>query len=181
MSCNLGTAVFRRVTLAAISILCAAAVAGTVWAYQTKTSTDKSAEQSALAVNDYEVDGVEVALLSVKRISDGTITVKWQYRNKTDQPKRLGESFEGMGSSEAFSLVWHAYLVDARNKTKYPVVKDQRGEPVAGKHGPRKVVVLGPKQTMNTWAKFIAVPPEVKKISVFIPGTQPFEDVAIEE
>jgi hypothetical protein len=134
-----------------------------------------------VAINDYEVDGVEVGLLSVKRISDGSLTVKWEYRNKTNEAKRLGENFDGMGSSEAYSLVWHAYLADSRNKVKYPVAKDQRGNPVAGRHGPRKVVVLEPKQTMSTWAKFINVPPDVKKISVFIPGVQPFEDVEISE
>jgi hypothetical protein len=133
-----------------------------------------------LAVGDYEVEGVEVALLSVKRVSDGTLTVKWEYRNQTDQPEKLGESFKGMGWSEPFSLVYDAYLVDARNRMKYPVVKDTKGNLVAGKHpGNRKVVVLGPKKTLGTWAKFIAVPPEVKKISVFIPGAQPFEDVPI--
>jgi len=136
---------------------------------------------AAIAVNDYEVDGVQVALLSVKRISDGTLTVKWEYRNKTNEAKKLGESFPGMGSSEVYSLAWHAYLVDGRNKMKYPVVKDTRGDPVAGKHGPGKVVVLGPGKTLGTWAKFIAVPPEVKKISVFIPGVQPFEDVDISD
>jgi hypothetical protein len=140
---------------------------------------EKAGAPAALATADYEVPGVEVALLSVKRISDGTITVKWEYRNKTDQAKKLGESFKGMGWSEPYSLVYDAYLVDARNRMKYPVVKDTRGDLVAGKHGGRKVVVLGPKQTLGTWAKFIAVPPEVRKISVFIPGTQPFEDVAI--
>jgi hypothetical protein len=104
------------------------------------------------------VDGVEVALLSVKRISDGSLTVKWEYRDRTHEPKRLGESFDGMGSSEAYTLVWHAYLADSRNKIKYPMAKDQRGTPVAGRHGPRKVVLVEPKQTMGTWAKFINVP-----------------------
>jgi hypothetical protein len=65
-------------------------------------------------------------------------------------------------------------------KIKYPAAKDQRGTTVAGRRGPRKVVLLEPKQTMGTWAKFI-VPPEVKKISVFVPGVQPFEDVEISE
>jgi len=143
---------------------------------------EKGAASAAVAVNDYEVPGVEVALLSVKRVSDGTLTVKWEYRNKTDQPKKLGESFKGMGWSEPFSLVYDAYLVDARNRMKYPVVKDTRGNLVAGKHGGRrKVVVLEPKKTMGTWAKFIAVPPNVKTISVFIPGAQPFEDVPISD
>lgn len=58
----------------------------------------------------------------------------------------------------------------SRNKTKYPVAKDQRGTPVGGRHGPRKVILLEPKQIMSTWAKFINVPPEMKEISVFIPG-----------
>jgi len=135
----------------------------------------------AIALNDYEVEGVKVALLSVKRISDGSLTVKWEYRNTTSQPKNLGESFAGMGSSEAYSLNWHAYLTDSRNKVKYPVAKDERGTPVASKHAAGKVVVLAPGKTMGTWAKFINIPPDVKKISVFIPGADPFEDVDISE
>ncbi len=140
---------------------------------------DPGGAAPAIAVSDYEVEGVEVDLLSVKRVSDGTLTVKWEYRNKTDQPKKLGASFRGMGWSEPFSLVYDAYLVDARNRMKYVVVRDTRGDLVAGKHAGRKVVVLEPRKTLGTWAKFMAVPAEVSKISVFIPGTQPFEDVAI--
>lgn len=138
------------------------------------------AAAAALATGDYEVEGVEVALLSVKRVSDGTLTVKWEYRNKTDKPAKLGESFKGMGWSEPFSLVYDAYLVDARNRMKYPVVKDTKGNLVAGKHGGKgKVFVLEPHKALGTWAKFIAVPADVHKISVFIPGVAPFEDVPI--
>jgi len=166
----------RRAVLCSLFILTGALG---VAAYQKEGS---AATQPAIAVNDYEVDGVEVALLSVKRISDGTLTLQWQYRNKTNEPKNLGESFKGMGWSEPFSLVYDAYVVDARNKTKYPVLKDTRGNLVAGKHpGTRKVVVLGPKQTLGAWAKFMAPPADAKKISVFIPGAQPFEDVSISE
>jgi len=87
-----------------------------------------------------------------------------------------------MGWSEPFSLVYHAYLVDARNRTKYPVLKDNRGNLVAGKHGgPGKVVVLAPGKTLGTWAKFAAPPADARKISVFIPGVQPFEDVPVSE
>jgi len=42
--------------------------------------------------------------------------VKWEYRNKTDQPKRLGELFDAIGSSEPFSLVWYGYLVEAKGE-----------------------------------------------------------------
>jgi hypothetical protein len=132
-----------------------------------------------IATSEYEVDGVEVALLSVNRVADGTITVKWEYRNKTDAPKELGASFTGMGSSEAFSLNYYAYLTDARARTKYPVLRDERGVPVAARHAGRKVVTLGARKSLSTWAKFGAPPVGVARISIFIPGAQPFEEITI--
>ena len=73
-------------------------------------------------------------------------------------------------------------MFPARNQTKYSVLKDTKGDLVAGKHpGTRKVFVLSPKKTLGEWAKFMAPPADAKKISVFIPGTQPFEDVPISE
>lgn len=143
---------------------------------------EKSGTPPAIAVGDYEVPGVEVALLSVKRVSDGSLTVKWEYRNKTDSPKKLGESFKSSDRNKPYCLVYNAYLVDARNKMKYPVAKDARGDLVAGKHGGHKnVFVLAPRKTLETWAKSLAVHAGVRKISVFIPGVQPFEDVAISD
>lgn len=136
--------------------------------------------QKALGVHAYEVDGVEVALVSVERTSGGTITVRWQYRNTTAQPKKLGESFTGMGSSEAYSLEWDAYVVDTGARMKYPVLKDTRGEPVGTRHGGRKVVVLPAKETTTVWAKFL-VPDTVKMVTVFLPGVEPFEDIKIAE
>ena len=169
------------VAVAAIVILAASFVAagGLVASAQTGTAGRAATGEPAIATSDYEVDGVKVALLSVQRVSDGTVTVKWQYSNDTDEPKRLGESFTGMGSSEAYSLAYHAYLTDVRDNMKYPVLKDTRGEPVAAKHAAGKVVVLGPHKTLSSWAKFMAPPPGTTKVSVYIPGAQPFEDVPI--
>jgi len=44
---------------------------------------------AAIAVQDHEVEGVEVALLEVKRASGNTVTIRWQYRNKTAEKKPL--------------------------------------------------------------------------------------------
>ena len=148
---------------------------------QVGTTGTAMAGEPAMATCSYEVDGVRVALLSVQRVADGTVTVKWQYRNDTDEPKHLGESFTGMGSSEAYSLAYYAYLTDARDMMKYPVLKDTRGVPVAAKHAGRKVVVLAPHKTLDTWAKFMAPPAGTTKVSVYIPGAQPFEEVTIRE
>ena len=169
---------WRRMAVAALAAAACTLAAVSLHAYQAGSSAQSS---QPLATADYEVEGVEVALLSVKRVSDGTLTVKWEYRNKTDKPKELGASFDGMGWSEPFSLVYHAYVVDARNRMKYPVLKDEKGNLVAARHAGRKVVVLGPKQTIGTWAKFAAPPADAKKISIFIQGTQPFEEIPISE
>ncbi|MGB8475682.1 MAG: hypothetical protein WCE61_16500 [Candidatus Acidiferrum sp.] len=165
-----------RVLLGAASALLL--VAGSLAGGGGHQATDTA--QKTLGVHAYEVDGVEVALSSVERTSGGTITVRWQYRNTTAEPKKLGESFTGMGSSEAYSLEWDAYVVDTGARVKYKVLKDTKGDPVAANHGGRKVVVLPPKGTKTVWAKFL-VPVGVKQVTVFLPGVEPFEDVKIAE
>lgn len=140
-----------------------------------------AAKSTAIATNPYEVEGVDVALISIKRISDGSLTVTWEYRNTTAQPKRLGESFTGMGSSEAYSLVWGSYLADAKTRTELPVAKDIHGEPVGTKHRARKIVVLDPHKSIRVWAKFLSVPAGLSKVSAFVPATSPFEDISITE
>jgi hypothetical protein len=131
---------------------------------------------NGLGTHPYEVDGVEVTLLSVQRTTGDTLTVRWQYRNTLSQPRKIGESFGGMGWSEPFSLVLDAYLLDGR--TRYAVQKDESGNPMAAKAG-GKIVTISGKGTHTTWARFPAPPVTTTKISVFIPGTEPFEDVLI--
>jgi len=83
--------------------------------------------------------------------------------------------------TNVFSTAYAAYLTDVRSNMKYPVLRDTRGDPVAASHGGRKVVVLAPHKTLNTWAKFKVPPPTTTKVSVYIPGAQPFEEVAIQQ
>ena len=144
-----------------------------------------NAQKSALGANPitpccgthaYEVDGVEVTLMSVERPNPNEITLRWRYQNTTSAPKNIGESFHGMGSSEAFSLVWDAYVADPIAKVKYPILKDSRGTPVASRHGGRKVVTLAAKEATTVWAKF-QVPASAAKLTVYLPGTEPFENV----
>lgn len=128
---------------------------------------------------DYEVDGVKVAVVSLKRIPGDKLELRWQYTNTTALPKTLGESFSGMGSSEAYSLTWGAYVIDPANNLKYDILKLPNGEPVAGSHGPGKRFVLGPHKTYTTWAQLVAPPASVKTVSVVIPGVEPFTSIAI--
>jgi hypothetical protein len=128
--------------------------------------------------HDYEVDGVQAALTAVQRDDPQTITVRWQLRNTTAKPVTVGESFGGSGSSEAYSLVWDAYVVDAAARIKYSVLKDSEGTPMAARHGGSKAVTLAGNKTLSLWAKF-EVPAQAAKLSVYLPGTEPFENVAV--
>jgi hypothetical protein len=141
-----------------------------------KTETP-AAPTAAIAVQDHEVEGVEVALLEVKRGSGNTVTIKWQYRNKTNEKKPLNHG-ANMGM-DSYRFAQDVYFLDSSQK-KYVVLKDAQGIPQAAKHDQFAFALnLAPKQTVNTWAKFPAPPADVEKVNVYLPGAPPFEDVAL--
>jgi hypothetical protein len=72
-----------------------------------------------------------------------------------------------------------SYLVDSSNKKKYLVIKDSSGQPLAGSHGGSGSIKIGAGQTITTWAKFPAPPESVQKVTIYIPGMAPFEDIPI--
>jgi hypothetical protein len=72
-----------------------------------------------------------------------------------------------------------AYFVDAAEK-KYTVLKDEKVFFNAAKHIQFNFGIgLAPKETVSTWAKFPAPPADVEKVTLYLPGAPPFEDVAI--
>jgi hypothetical protein len=126
---------------------------------------------SAIAVQESDVGGVDVALLEVKRASGDTVNVRWEYRNKTGTQKQLLQNYNPQELGE------ESYLIDAVNRKKFLVVRDAESHAVSARHpGTRDV---GPNETWTTWAKFPAPPESVTKISVYVPHAAPFEDVAI--
>ena len=145
---------------------------------QVKSKTETpAAPGSPIAVQDHEVDGVEVALLEVKRASGDTVNIRWQYRNKTNETKALQHG--AAAGMDSFRFASDAYFLDA-NQNKYVVLKDAQGYPQAAKHEQFKFSIsLAPKQTVNTWAKFAAPPADVEKVNVYLPGAPPFEDIGI--
>jgi hypothetical protein len=132
---------------------------------------------SPALVQDHEIGGIQVALVEIRRTSGETVTVKWQYRNTTQQEVKVSKG--GTSWADVYQLTADAYLIDAVNKKKYLVIRDAENNWVASKHGDWQGTKLGPGQTMNAWAKFPAPPAGVQKITVNIPGVAPFEDVAI--
>ena len=141
-------------------------------------ASGRDARAAEIAVEPHAVGGVDVALLSVQRTSGNILTVKWEYRNKTKEKKRLTD--QRTGWIDPYRLSYEMYILDTKNHVKYTVLQDETKHPIAGKHGGQnEYIFVGPKQTLATWAKFAAPPEDVAKVTVSIPGAAPFEDVPI--
>jgi hypothetical protein len=136
-------------------------------------------ESKPIAVHEHEVNGVDVALMEVNRTSSDTVTVKWEYRNKTKAFQKLTK--RSTGWADPYRLAYDTYLADEEGKMKFPVLRDSEGVPIAAVHGkPVDDIAVAPQKPLKTWAKY-RVPVEVKKVSVFLTGVEPFENVAIAE
>lgn len=115
-----------------------------------------------------EWSGVQTDLLEVRRMSDNTIRVRWQWRNITDQAIRFNpwEGYKG-----------HTYLLDPVNQKKHLPVTDAKGMVIGSvMPGDRP---LQPRESLALWVKFPAPPPNVDKVTVVIHGTAPFEDIPV--
>jgi hypothetical protein len=128
------------------------------------------AAQSAVTLPikvDSDISGIGLELTSVQRTGD-TIVVRLKYISTRDKPTRI--------DNEAGQQVSDMYYVDAKNKKKYPIIKDTEGKPLSSN---LTYFEVGAGETKAGWAKFPAPPPDVTAISVYIPGAPPFENVPI--
>jgi len=139
---------------------------------------EAAARPQPLGVGEHEIGGVDVALLEVRRTTGDVLTIKWEYRNNTNERKQL--TGERTGWIDPYRLAVGAYVLDNLNRTKYELALDEKRQPIAGHHGAvNSFIFVGPKQTLATWAKFQAPPAGIDKVTVMIPGAAPFEDVPI--
>lgn len=134
---------------------------------------------AAIATQETDIAGVEASILEVKRAGTDTVTLRWQYRNKTAEQKELMRNLAYIAGTWGYGLAVEAYLVDPVNRKKYLVVKDAQGTPLAGRLEISTELLLAANQTLTTWAKFPAPPADVSKITVYVPRAAPFEDVPI--
>lgn len=115
--------------------------------------------------------GVQTDLLEVKWMSGNTIRVRWRWRNTAGKKAHLFYSDSGRDA-----LKEHSYLLDPVNKKKHFVVTDAQGKVIGTALG---WLDLKPNEGFTVWAKFLAPPPNVEKITVVIAKTPPFEDVPL--
>ena len=132
-------------------------------------------ELEVLAVSAYTIDGVSIELLSVSRTGVDAITVRWQYRT------RVVEGIHLDPDDDPLDLARDAYLYDRVHQKKYMVIKDNTGQPVTNIHLDDTSLTITPETPLVVSAKFPAPPDNIKRISVYLPGVRPFEDLVFSQ
>ena len=114
-------------------------------------------------------------LLEVKRVSGGSLTVKWRVVNTA------GRS-QGLAAAEPKKIYYRynfpqLYYTDPAENKKYQYLTDSQNHQIIQVYEG----YYEPGEQRGNWAKFPAPPAASKKITVHIPNFPPFEDVAVAE
>ena len=128
-----------------------------------------------IATADTNWDGVTVDVMSVTR-KGNVMTVKFAAVNGGGEARQVAFGFTGNDV---------CYAVDEDSGSKYYVLTDEEGNPVASAKewmpnstsGINREVAPG--LALRVWMKLPAPPPEVTSISLFLNETEPIEDVPI--
>ena len=131
---------------------------------------DVSAQQLSA---DGDIPGTKVVIQDLKRDEGGTLTLRFQMVNESEE--RIGDrcAFRESGN-EGCGPISGVYLVDAANKKKYLVLRDSAQKCVCAEIRP-----IEKGKSMNLWVKFPAPAAGVQKITVIVPHFQPIEGVPI--
>ncbi|MDQ6801893.1 MAG: hypothetical protein M3041_13760 [Acidobacteriota bacterium] len=146
----------------------------------TSTTVAVPPSTGAVASTEGETPGVRIDVTELKRMSGGTINLKWVVvNNSAERFSRTSEFFGDRNvSADHYHDVSGVHLIDPVNKKKYFVVTDAEKKCVCSKDIFDR---LEPGVKANLWAKFPAPPPEVTKVTIEIPHFQPMDDVPISQ
>ena len=106
------------------------------------------------------------------RRKGNTLTAKVRYANRGTSDSKQDISWSSV------------YLLDTGAGKKYEVLKDEKGAYIATLTqgwNEKWWDTVKPGESRTIWMKFPAPPPEVKAITLQIPGAPPFEDVPIQD
>lgn len=114
-------------------------------------------------------------LLEVKRVSGGSLTVRWRVVNAAGQSG-------GLVAAEPKKIVYNysypqLYYTDPAENKKYQYLTDSGGRQLIQVYEGE----YSPGQQRGNWAKFPAPPATSKKITIHIPNFPPFEDIPVAE
>lgn len=123
-----------------------------------------------LATRELDVEGVVAEVIESNR-KDGVLTVRVRFRNNGERPAKLS-----LVDAQGYI---HTYVVSGN--TKYPVLKDDRGNQVATPRdgGGWLEPTIKPKATWSWWGKFPAPPADRKTYSLYLKVGPPIDDIPI--
>jgi len=130
--------------------------------------------KAALATSDGETPGARVEVQELKRVSGGTVMLRFTMINDGDKTLNVGYDF-GAGSTSDYGTVAGVHLIEPVGKKKYLVVRDSESKCDCS----RGVKDVAAKSRANLWARFPAPPDNVEKIGVVIPHFSPMDDVPL--
>ena len=126
---------------------------------------------AVIASQETNWPGVVVEVLGMKR-KGNTLTATVRLRNAGAEKQSAEVKYEDV------------YLLDTGNAKKYQVLADEKGAYIAAMHPgwkDRWYDDVAPTESAVIWIKFPAPPPEVTAITLQLPNTPPFEDLAIQD
>jgi hypothetical protein len=129
------------------------------------------ASSASLASQETNWSGVVAEVTELRR-KGNTLTAKVRFRNQ--------------GGAEAEPDVHYneVYVMDLGAGKKYEVLKDEKGNYIAGLRSGwnnRWYDKVQPGQSATIWMKFPAPPADVKTVTLQVPGMPPFEDLPIQD
>jgi len=130
--------------------------------------------KAAIATSDGETPGARVEVQELKRVSGGTVMLRFTMINDGDKTLNVGYDF-GAGSTSDIGTVGGVHLIEPVGKKKYLVVRDSESKCDCS----RGVKDIAAKSRVNLWARFPAPPDNVEKIGVVIPHFSPMDDVPL--
>lgn len=135
------------------------------------TAPASSTPAVVLSTQETNISGVTAELTEFRRRGN-TLTAKVRFRNGSNEQKtadiHLGE----------------AYVMDANAGKKYQVLKDEKGTYIGALrpgYTDRWFEYIKEGEQATIWMKFPAPPPEVKVVTLQVPGVSPFEEVTIQD
>jgi hypothetical protein len=131
--------------------------------------------KSALATAEGETPGARVEVQELKRVSGGTVMLRFVMINDADKRLSFGHSFVQPGISGDYANIAGVHLLDPVGKKKYLVIRDTQNNCDCSKG----LKDLDAKSRVNLWARFPAPPDNVEKIAVVIPHFTPMDDVPL--
>lgn len=130
-----------------------------------------AAPATVLAVQETNWPAVVAEVTELRRRGN-TLTARLRLTNQGDAVAEPDVSYN------------EVYLMDAAAGKKYEVLRDENGTYIAGLRSGwnnRWYQKLDPGQAFTIWMKFPAPPPEVRTITLQVPGMTPFEELPIQD